>query len=120
MVATLIGRRLSRMQCDMLIDHIDQVRPITRCSPGLNEDSTRNSLITKKLIRYVQSENVVGRPKGTELTRFGREVVCAVLAADIERYILAAEKYHHDMTWQEMIDHFRKRNQPIHIDLTEY
>lgn len=77
-----IARQLSRVQCDELIAHIDTMRPVVTDDHRAN--ATRSALVYKKLIRFEPSENLVGKPRGTVLTEFGREVVCAVLADWIE------------------------------------
>lgn len=67
---------LSRVQCDFLVDHVDEGRPVIH---DRNEDTTRAALIARELIRYDQNESLVGRPKRTMLTDRGRECVCVIL-----------------------------------------
>jgi hypothetical protein len=73
----MIVNKLSKLQRDYLVDHIDVMRPF------LNEpleNATRKSMIERGLIRYEPpTHSLLGVPHGTVFTDDGREAVCEVL-----------------------------------------
>jgi hypothetical protein len=74
---------LSDAQKEFLLAHVDGVHPIIHA-----ETITRKLMIGRGFARYVQSDSSRGtfsrRPKATRLTHYGRHILCAVLARQIE------------------------------------
>jgi hypothetical protein len=72
--------KLSKLQREFLIEHHNGMRPF-RNSPI--ENTTRGSLIARKLITYHPPlRTLIGKPEGTVLTDpLGREAICMVLGA---------------------------------------
>ncbi len=73
----LMIAKLSKLQREFLIDHVDGVRPFI---DQQIENMTRESMIARGLVRYhPQSRSHLGRPDGTALTNDGREALCTIL-----------------------------------------
>ncbi len=70
--------RLSKLQRDFLISHIDGLRPF-KDEP--TETRTREALIEKELIEYdPKARSLLGIPQGTVRTDpLGREAICMIL-----------------------------------------
>lgn len=69
--------RLSKLQREFLIDHVDGLRPF---ADQPVENATRAALLWRKLIRYEPPRtNRLGRPNGTVLTDDGREALGFIL-----------------------------------------
>jgi hypothetical protein len=66
-------RRLSHAQCEFLVQHIDSVRPLRQDG---HESITRRLMVQHEYIRYEPPN--AHRPRGTVLTEFGRQAVCAI------------------------------------------
>jgi hypothetical protein len=84
-----IVRRLSHVQREMLIAHIDGPKPI-RTMPGpesKNERRTTRSLENFGLLSAKRTCAI--RPRSTHLTDLGREVLAAVLANYAEALVRA-------------------------------
>jgi hypothetical protein len=84
-----IVRRLSHVQREMLIAHIDGPRPV-RMMPGpdsKNERRTARSLENFGLLSVKRTCEI--RPRSTHLTDLGREVLAAVLANYAESLVRA-------------------------------
>lgn len=71
-------RRLSVLQREMLIDHIDCIVPIDRRDTRSDHAGvTRNWLIANKFLKCHPTSTY--RPTGTSLTEDGRAAVCIIL-----------------------------------------
>lgn len=70
-------RKLSKLQRDFLVDHVDGLRPFV---DQPIENQTRESLVARKLVRYEPlARSQLGAPNGTMLTDAGREALCWLL-----------------------------------------
>src|SRR5262245_6426703 len=66
-------RRLSHVQCEYLMEHIDCCRPMLMTN---NEPATRRRMLELEYIRH-EPPNAIA-PRGCVLTQLGREMVCAI------------------------------------------
>jgi hypothetical protein len=85
--------RLSKLQREFLIDHVDGIRPFADAPV---ENATRGALLARKFICYEPPQrNRLGRPVGTVLTDTGREALSFILgdmADNLTRALLANER----------------------------